>query len=92
LIERRPSGPRALSPAVTITTRLASSKPQNTSKEIDMSLGSGLTALLIGMFVLVIGMYAWASVAGTFAFFIGFALAIGGAAIMFAQARHGRAR
>jgi hypothetical protein len=57
-----------------------------------MSLGTGLTALLIGMFVLVIGMYAWASVAGTFAFFTGFALAIAGAAIMFAQARHRRAR
>jgi ABC-type nickel/cobalt efflux system permease component RcnA len=57
-----------------------------------MSLGSGLTALLIGMFILIIGMYTWASVAGTFAFFIGFALAIAGAAVLFAQARHRRAR
>lgn len=57
-----------------------------------MSLGGGLTALLVGMFILIIGMYAWESVAGTFAFFTGFALAIAGAAIMFAQARHGRAR
>lgn len=57
-----------------------------------MSLASGLTALLIGMFILIIGMYAWESVAGTFAFFTGFALAIAGAAVTIAQAKHKRAR
>ena len=56
-----------------------------------MTLSTGLTALFVGMFLLIIGMYSWASVAGTFAFFIGFALAIAGAAISFTRGK-GRSR
>jgi membrane protein implicated in regulation of membrane protease activity len=52
-----------------------------------MTLGTGLTALFVGMFLLIIGMYSWASPVGTFTFFIGFALAIAGAATAFARAR-----
>ncbi|HEU4759393.1 MAG TPA: hypothetical protein VFT91_05350 [Dehalococcoidia bacterium] len=51
-----------------------------------MTLGTGLAALLVGMFLLIIGMYSWASLAGTFAFFIGFALAMAGGAVVFIKA------
>jgi hypothetical protein len=43
-----------------------------------MTQSAALTALFVGMFILIIGMYSWASTAGTFAFFIGFALAAAG--------------
>ncbi len=46
-----------------------------------MTLGTGLAALLVGMFLIIIGMYSWASVGGTFAFFVGFALAMAGGAV-----------
>jgi hypothetical protein len=51
-----------------------------------MTLGTGLTALFVGMFLLIIGMYTWASFVGAFVFFVGFALAMGGAAVSFSTA------
>ena len=51
-----------------------------------MTLGMGLAALMVGMFLIIIGMYSWASLAGTFAFFIGFALAMAGGAVAFIKA------
>ena len=51
-----------------------------------MTVGTGLTAMLVGMFLIIVGMYAWASVVGVLAFFCGFALAMAGVAVSFAAA------
>jgi len=51
-----------------------------------MSVGTGLAALFVGAFLMIVGMYAWASNGGQVAFFAGLSLAMSGAAIAFRQA------
>lgn len=51
-----------------------------------MTLGTGLAALFAGMFLIIVGMYSWASPVGVFAFFVGFALSMAGAALAFLRA------
>jgi NADH:ubiquinone oxidoreductase subunit K len=48
-----------------------------------MSLSTGLTALFIGAFLTVVGMYAWAWSTGQIALFTGLGLVVAGVSISF---------
>jgi hypothetical protein len=51
-----------------------------------MSFGTGLTALFIGAFLMIVGTYAWAWSTGQIALFAGLGLVVAGVSISFASA------
>lgn len=51
-----------------------------------MSLSTGLTALFIGAFLMIVGMYAWAWGTGKIALFTGLGLVMAGVSISFMRA------
>jgi hypothetical protein len=51
-----------------------------------VSLGTGLAVILLGAFLMIVGMYAWTSTPGQFSFFVGVIMAVTGICISFLRA------